>query len=284
MSPYFLRDIVGDHISPIVLASPHSGREYPAEFLANVLPDQMALARAEDRFVDRLVMPAAEKYDLPLIHARWGRTYLDLNRDPADLDSAILTGAPQFGASARVKAGLGILPRIATPGVPLYGKPMALSEAHKRIREVHEPYYGKLGALLARARAANGFAILIDCHSMPTLPRYSGRQGADIVLGDRHGQSSDARITRWIEAAFRHDFQTARNVPYAGGFATGYFGVPAMGTYAVQLEIDRSLYLDPATLEPSENFAAMSDHFSDMIATLGERLASSFEGQRMAAE
>ncbi|MGB3723693.1 MAG: N-formylglutamate amidohydrolase [Pacificimonas sp.] len=284
MSAWFLKDTASSFVAPVVLASPHSGRAFPPGFLENVLPDQAALARAEDRLVDELVMPARKAFDLPLLYARWSRTYLDLNRDVTELDPAIVTGAPAFQPSARVKSGLGVLPRIATPGVPLYSEPLSLEEAHRRIREVHIPYHAKLGALLARARAANGFAVLIDCHSMPPLPRRNGRSGPRIVLGDRDGKSADRRITACMESSWGRDVETARNAPYAGGYATAHFGVPAMGTHAVQLEIDRSLYLNMATLTPNADFAAVSARVTDMVGDLLARLGREFGLSQIAAE
>ncbi|MBV7256511.1 N-formylglutamate amidohydrolase [Pacificimonas sp. WHA3] len=283
MSAFFLRDIAGPRISPVVLASPHSGTEYPDEFLRDAMPGRHALMRAEDRLVDRLVMPVAEAHDLPLLSARWGRTYIDLNRAPEELDSAILDGAPRALRSDRVRAGLGVLPRIATPGVPIYRRPLPLSEAHRRIAEVHEPYHRQLGALLARARAANGFAILIDCHSMPPLPRRAGRRGAEAVLGDRHGDSCDRRFSKSMETALSRHFRTARNTPYAGGYATAYFGEPNMAAHALQIEIDRSLYLDMTSLMPGPGFARVSAALGEGISLFLEDLHRAGD-HRLAAE
>lgn len=284
MLPFHLRDIAGERVPPIVLASPHSGTHYPDSFLADVAPGRLALMRAEDRFVDMLVSRTAEQLDLPLLTAVFGRTYIDLNRDPTELDPLILTGAPRFKLSERVRAGLGVLPRVATPGVAIYRGPLRLEEAYRRIVEVHEPYHRQLATLLARARGANGYAVLIDCHSMPSLPPRQGQAGAAMVIGDRNGMSSDPRIGDWLQTLLERDFRTARNAPYAGGYSTEYHGNPALGTHAVQLEIDRSLYLDPASLSPNGNFTTTEASIRAALTRLLSRLRTDFSSLRQAAE
>ena len=239
---------------PVVLASPHSGRDYPEAFLAASIADLAALRRAEDAHVDDLVRPVARKLGLPLLSAHWGRTFVDLNRAADELDPTIVEGAPARQPSARVRAGLGVLPRVATPGVPIYRQPITLAEARARIEDVHEPYHRALGALLAQARAANGIAILIDCHSMPSLPRKGGHEGAAFVLGDRHGVSADDVLVSAAERALARTRRCVRNRPYSGGHATQRHGRPAMATHAIQLETDRALYLRAGTVDPLPDF------------------------------
>jgi N-formylglutamate amidohydrolase len=254
---------------PIVLASPHSGRDYPAAFLAQTRLTMAQLRRAEDAFVAELLADAAK--DAPLIAARYGRAWLDLNRDAAELDPAMFVDpldAHPAQSSDRVAAGLGVVPRIAAQGLDIYPGRVRSADAAARIAEVHHPYHAALGDLLGAAQARHGFAILLDCHSMPTPPPVAG--GApQIVVGDLFGAAAAAPLVAVIERHFRHaGFRVARNAPYAGGYTTARHGRPAAGVHAVQIEIDRALYMDPARLVRHMGFGRIETSLTGLVAAV----------------
>ena len=261
---------------PVVLASPHSGREYPAAFLAATRLTLAQLRRAEDAFVAELVGPAAEVHGIPLIAGRYGRSWLDLNRDSAEIDPAMVVDplvAHPAQASERVVAGLGVVPRIAAHGLDIYAARLRHAEIAARLAEVHAPYHVALADLLAAARAANGFAVLLDCHSMPTPPASVG--GApQIVIGDRFGTSAATPLVAGIEGYFAEaGLRVARNAPYAGGFTTTRHGNPVNGVHAIQIEIDRALYMDPARLVRHAGFDRLTAVFGGLLAALPALLA-----------
>lgn len=258
---------------PLVMASPHSGREYPPSFLAAARLSPQQLRRAEDPLVDELLEGVA---GVPVLRARYARAFLDLNRAADELDPAMFDGpTPRLARQTeRVAAGLGVLPRVAAQGMDIYRRRLAPAEATARIGSVHEPWHARITELLERARARYGFAILLDCHSMPTP---HGPMAPQIVLGDRHGSSADPALMAWIEAHFRAaGWRVGRNVPYAGGHTTEFHGRPADGIHAVQIEIDRGLYLEPYRLQRNARFgdvaaalAALAARLADDAADLG---------------
>ena len=255
---------------PVVLASPHSGREYPPAFLAATRLTIAQLRRAEDAFVADLIGPAAAD-GVPLVAARFGRAWLDLNRDAAEIDPAMVVdplAAHPSQASERVAAGLGVIPRIAAHGLDIYHSRLRHADIAARLRDVHAPYHATLRGLLAAARTRHGHAILLDCHSMPTPP--AGPHGAPhIVLGDRFGAAADATLVSAIERHFRvAGFRVARNAPYAGGFTTAHHGDPVNGVHAVQIEVDRALYMDPARLVRHSGFDRVERAFTTLVAAL----------------
>ncbi len=254
---------------PVVLASPHSGREYPPAFLAATRLTLAQLRRAEDAFVAELIEPAASAHGVPLLAARYGRSWLDLNRAAAEIDPAMVVDpldADPAQASERVAAGLGVIPRVAAQGLDIYAGRLRHAEIAARLGEVHAPYHAALANLLDTARAAHGFAVLLDCHSMPTPTAGAAPQ---VVLGDRFGTSADGGLVTAIERVFAAaGLRVARNAPYAGGYTTAHHGVPAEGIHAVQIEIDRALYMDPARLVRHAGFDRMAALFVTLVAAL----------------
>lgn len=240
---------------PVVMASPHSGRDYPPAFLAASRLSMAQLRRAEDPLVDALL---AGITDVPVLTARHGRAFLDLNRaddelDPAMFDAPLPVTARQ---TERVGAGLGVLPRVAAQGLDIYRRRMAPSEAEARLAALHRPWHAHIAELLARARARHGFAILIDCHSMP---QPSGVLPPQIVLGDRYGLSASPELVLLIETHFAAaGWRVVRNTPYAGGYTTAFHGAPDVCIHAVQIEIDRSLYVDTQRMTPTAGFTAVA--------------------------
>lgn len=241
--------------APLIFASPHSGRRYPTELLADARVSLISLRRSEDAYVDELFAGAAA-HGAAVLSATIARAYVDLNRDPAELDPEMFDEAPPHSAhvtSARVQAGLGAIPRVSGDGQNIYRRKLALCDAERRITQVHRPYHAMLQNLVAETKEAFGCAVLVDCHSMPSSAR--GAHAPDVVLGDRFGASCHPSVTALAEATLRRlGYRIARNAPFAGGHTTQTYGRPASGVHALQIEINRALYLDERTLERSNGY------------------------------
>ncbi len=261
-----------------VFSSPHSGSDYGPEFLASSALTPLQLRSSEDAFVDELyaAVPAA---GAPLLAARVPRACLDLNRAPDDLDPALIAGASRRFLNARVAAGLGVIPRVVGEGRPIMVGKLSLAEAERRIATCWHPYHDRLRALLGAARAAYGAAILFDCHSMPhdalnAAPLVRGRR-PDVVLGDRFGVACDRSVIDASAEAFTAEgFTVARNAPFAGGYITQTYGRPQSGIHALQIEIDRTLYMDEIRVERRADFAetaARLGRVATALAALGPR-------------
>ena len=240
---------------PFIFASPHSGRTYPPSFLAQSRLSFHNLRRSEDAFVEELFASVLD-CGAPLIAASFPRAYLDVNRAPAELDAAMFEGPLPFAvdaASPRVNAGLGVIPRVVREGADIYHAKLATQEASERLQRLHRPYHAALMRLVEETHARFRVTVVIDCHSMP-----SAAAAPDIVLGDRHGISAAPMLTRAAEDAFeRQGFSVARNVPYAGGYTTQLHGRPSRAHHALQIEINRALYLDEDNIRPGPQFAEL---------------------------
>jgi len=237
---------------PFVFASPHSGDLYPADMGAAAGLGMASLRSAEDALVDRLIAPG-QAQGATLLLGRLGRAWVDLNRDPDDLDPVLIDGLDERTPSPRAAAGYGVIPRLTGDGRPLYDRRLDADEAAGRIARVHAPYHAALEELMQAARARHGMAVLVDWHSMPSRATQGrgGARGPDVVLGDRHGASCAADLTRRLRRSFEAlGWRVALNQPYSGGWTTQRWGRPAEGFHAVQIELNRALYLDEATLEP----------------------------------
>ena len=254
--------------SPLLAASPHSGRTYPPVLLAqSVLPLDL-LRRSEDAYVDILIETAPE-LGITSIVAPFPRVFIDPNRSTKELDPALFSDltARAAGATPHVHAGLGVIPRISAGGKALYEKPLKLVEANQRIAEFYRPYHGAIDVELKSSRDIFGKAILLDFHSMPAV----AAGGVDIVLGDRHGSACDPDIMARVEEAFRQQgFLVRRNRPYAGGYTTAFYGKPTQDRHAVQIEINRGLYLDEETVTRSETFPATREKVEAVLLTLSQ--------------
>ena len=252
--------------APFVFASPHSGRLYPSSFVAASRLGPIGLRRSEDAFVDELFMGVVD-CGAPLIAARFPRAYLDVNRAPGELDSSMFDaplGVTNDPAGPRVQAGLGVIPRIVRDGAEIYRGSLAPTEAEMRLGKLYHPYHTALSRLIEETRAQFGFAVLVDCHSMPSAAAVP-----DVVLGDRYGISAAAPLMRAAERMFeRHGFSTARNSPYAGGYTTHLYGRPARGVHALQVEINRSLYLDEERVARGAEFADVQTRIAHVLADL----------------
>lgn len=270
--------------SAAVFSSPHSGRTYPEDLTARSRLDRRALRASEDAFVDRL-FAAATVWGAPLIAATMPRAYVDLNRGPEELDPAVVRDVQATGLNPRVAAGLGVIPRIVAEGRPIYRGKITLEEARARIAAWHTPYHQRLESLMAEAAARHGHAVLFDCHSMPSdalraAPRVRGGR-AEIVLGDRFGASAARPYMQEAAAAFEAaGFAVAMNAPFAGGHITQRYGRPSQGWHAIQIEIDRGLYLDQEQVEPGPGFAAFHatlDRVIPLLAGIGQTRALAAE-------
>jgi N-formylglutamate amidohydrolase len=235
--------------------------------------DGDAIRRSEDCFVDELI-GAAPSRGMALLTARYGRAYIDVNREAYELDPAMFEDElPPFarGRTARVAAGLGSIARVVSEGQEIYRRKLTFAEARERIEAVHQPYHRALAGLLEETRAAHGRAALIDWHSMPSAASGEaapGRTGCDIVLGDRFGSACAPGLTRLVERALEGmGYRVARNAPYAGGYTTEFYGRPDRGVHALQIEINRAVYLDEAALKPTAGFARLK-HDLDRLCTL----------------
>ena len=258
----------------VVFASPHSGRKYPASFLRRIELNEIEVRSSEDAFVDDL-FGAAVEHGAPLLLAQSPRAYLDLNRGPDELDPAVIDGVRRVAHNPRIASGLGVIPRVVANGRAIYRGKLTLAEAHERIINVWRPYHDTLQSLLDESHARFGEAILIDCHSMPhEALEHVGPPGStrpDIVLGDRFGAAAASSIVEHVEAAFASaGFKVARNMPFAGAYMCQHYGRPSRRFHAVQIEIDRSLYMDEATIKPNEKFKAFKAALNGVIAEIAE--------------
>ena len=247
-------------LAPLVLNSSHSGRDYPQRFLEMTRLDHLSIRQSEDAWVDEL-FGRAPHLGVPLLRAHFPRAYLDVNREPWELDPAMFVEplSERFNTtSPRVAAGLGTLARVVAENKPIYRERLTLDDARMRIEGIYQPYHATLQRLLSEAMASFGVAILIDCHSMPRLSRSGDRPAPDVVLGDRYGTACAAGIIDLVETVFAGaGLKVARNRPYAGGFCTRAYGRPQHGVHAVQIEISRHLYMNEVTLAKHDGFAAM---------------------------
>jgi len=258
----------------VVFASPHSGRDYPASFLRRALLDESQIRSSEDAFVDQLFQNVP-KFGAPFLMALAPRAFVDLNRAPEELDQALIEGVRRISQNPRVASGLGVIPRVVANGRAIYRGKISLEEAHTRLSIYWRPYHDQLQTLLDESRARFGEAILIDCHSMPheALENVGppGTPRPDVVLGDRFGAAASGAVVDRVEAAFtRAGLRVARNMPFAGAYIAQHYGRPSRHQHAVQVEIDRALYMNEQTLLPNGNFEAFRTLLQGVIADLTE--------------
>jgi N-formylglutamate amidohydrolase len=258
---------------PLVVASPHSGADYPEEFLAAARLDPLTLRRSEDCFVDE-IFAASPDLGAPMIAARFPRAYLDANREAWELDPTMFSDLlPSFvnARSPRVRMGLGTIARVVASGEEIYARKLRFAEARHRVDTLYHPYHHALRRLVDETETTFGGYLLLDCHSMPSAASAVGGQAAaDIVLGDCHGVACAPRI---VEAArdflARRDFAVTLNAPYAGGFTTGHYGNPWRGRHALQIEINRALYMDERTYRRKAGFDRLRREMTALVAHLG---------------
>lgn len=260
--------------SCVVFASPHSGADYPDEMMRQTILGNHLIRSSEDAFVDRLFDSATE-FGARFVKAGVPRAYVDLNRSPDELDPALIEGVRRQGHNPRVASGLGVIPRVVANGRAIYRGKISLREAQQRLDRYWYPYHAELQGLLDDAMRHHGQSVLIDCHSMPHEAVESviraGVRRPDIVLGDRFGAAAAGSVVDRVEAAFTaQGFAVARNAPFAGAYITQAYGRPTRGQHAVQVEIDRALYMDEKRIEPNENFEKVRGALRRAIAEIAQ--------------
>jgi len=259
-----------------LFCSPHSGADYRPEFLAQSRLDPVALRRSEDAFVDEIFAAAPERGAF-LLRAVFPRAFLDPNREPWELDPAMFEDPlPAFvnTRSPRVTAGLGTIARVVANGEEIYAGKLSFAEARRRIERYYRPYHVALESLVDRTRDRFGWCLLIDCHSMPSvggpMDRDSGMRRVDFVLGDCHGSACSPALSDRVEQYLSGlGYAVTRNLPYAGGYVTRHYGRPAKGVHALQIEINRALYMDEDRVERGPRFARLVEETDGLIAAIG---------------
>jgi N-formylglutamate amidohydrolase len=273
---------------PMVFSSPHSGRHYPQGFIESSRLAPERLRRSEDAYVEEL-FSGVTRHGAPLLAARFPRAFLDLNREPFELDPDLFDDAlPAFAntRSLRVQGGLGTIARVVGDAEEIYRRRLTVAEGLARIERLYWPYHAQLSALIERTRRRFGLVVLIDCHSMPSgeAAGVNAGQRAHFVLGDRFGSACAPELTRYVEAALKaQGYEISLNRPYAGGYITEHYGAPAQGVHALQVEINRSLFTDEARLSLTEGFAPLQAQLMTLVAGMAD-FARTLQPIRAAAE
>jgi N-formylglutamate amidohydrolase len=261
--------------APIIFNSPHSGSAYPDAFLRVSRIDLPALRRSEDSFMDELIGGLSDR-GFAVVRVHFPRSYVDVNREPYELDPRMFAGRlPSFAntRSMRVAGGLGTIPRVVGDGQEIYRERLAVDDALSRIETLYKPYHRALRRLINRVHQSFGTAVLVDCHSMPSIgvSRDEPRR-PDVVIGDRYGTSCAPLLPDRVEETMgRLGYSVGRNKPYAGGFITEHYGNPASGLHVVQLELNRAVYMDERRREKGPRFAQVVADFAalaDALATV----------------
>jgi len=260
---------------PLIFASPHSGRNYPPDFVAGSRLDPVSLRRSEDSFVDDL-FAASPDFGAPLLRALFPRAFIDPNREPFELDQSMFSDElPDYvnTESSRVAAGLGTIARVVSSGQDIYPRKLTFAEAADRIDSYYRPYHKALENLIADTRRRFGYCVIVDCHSMPSiggpLDPDAGRGRANFIIGDCFGSACAPYITDAVERTISgFGYGVARNKPFAGGFTTRHYGQPRDGVHAVQIEINRALYMDEINIEKNGSFDRIAAQMTDVIAAL----------------
>jgi N-formylglutamate amidohydrolase len=276
---------------PAVVASPHSGSVYPAEFLAQAAVPLAVLRRAEDAFVDEL-FGNAPSLGMPLLAARFPRSYVDANREPYELDPGMFEGPlprPLNHRTTRVAAGLGMIPRVAASGEAIYRGRVPSETIERRLESCWRPYHAALSALVEHTYGLFGSVLLIDAHSMPssasTLGPRERDHRVDVVLGDNHGESCALGLVDGAERWFRsRGLKVRRNQPYAGGFTTQRYGRPAVARHALQIEINRALYMDEVRHEKLPTAGTFTRLITGFLEEMGRQAVETLQPRPLAAE
>lgn len=287
LTPAFVIDHPMEQSAPVVFSSPHSGNVYPTALLASTRLDPRSLRKSEDCYVDEL-FSAAPSHGAPLISARFPRAYLDVNREPYELDPELIDGTlPGFAntRSMRVSGGLGTIARVVADGEEIYRERLDITVALARIDHLYRPFHAALNDLITRTRTTFGYAVLIDCHSMPsTSINHAGPGRPDFVIGDRFGASCDPGVVQCLRSILTDlGYRVQLNRPYAGGFITEHYGRPHQHVHAIQVEMNRGLYLNEHTLARLKSFEDTAHQMQRFIARATRELPNALE-RRAAAE
>jgi N-formylglutamate deformylase len=274
--------------APIIFNSPHSGSIYPREFLSLSRIDLAGLRRSEDSFMDEMIAHLVAR-GFPVVRVNFPRSYVDVNREPYELDPRMFSGRlPSFAntRSMRVAGGLGTIPRVVGDGQEIYRERLEVEDALRRIDTLYKPYHRALRRLIGKAHQAFGSVLMVDCHSMPSvgMSRDEPRR-PDVVIGDRYGTSCAPVLADVVEETFTHlGYSIGRNKPYAGGFITEHYGNPASGLHAIQIELNRALYMDERQRVRNERFERVAADFTVLADALTAVPLENFGPFQTAAE
>jgi|TARA_B100001094_G_scaffold66541_1_gene62727 N-formylglutamate deformylase len=270
--------------SGVVFALPHSGRDYGVSFLNQSILDQLSIRSSEDAFLDQLI-DGIEKYGAPKIIANAPRAFIDLNRSTDELDPALISGIKNNIKNPRISSGLGVIPRVVSHGKEIYRGKLSFEQAQSRIKYYWKPYHTDLSNLLQRSQSVFGQSLLIDIHSMPheaVSTQSSFIKPPEIVVGDRFGMSSDPEFTNLVISILKqHEFRVAKNTPFAGAFITKHHGKVKKRIHALQLEIDRSLYMDEEKISPNSEFEELKTRLFPALIQISSLICKS---EKIAAE
>jgi len=263
-----------EQTSCVVFASPHSGRHYPPGFLRDSVLNELVIRSSEDAFMDILIEQGS-KSGSPVLCATLPRAYLDLNRATEELDPSLIEGVRLKTHNPRVASGLGVIPRVVSNGRAIYRGKLPQKEAKRRIEGYWQPYDDRLQTLLDETHARYGEAILVDWHSMPheavqaVNAQISVRP--DVVIGDRFGASADEDIVARVETILLEaGLRVTRNAPFAGAYIVQHYGRPSRKQHALQIEVDRALYMDEAQVVPNENFSEFQSLMNRVVAEISQ--------------
>ncbi|MFG1296380.1 N-formylglutamate amidohydrolase [Xanthobacter variabilis] len=272
---------------PFVFNSPHSGRIYPTSFVAQTRLDFATLRRSEDSFVDELFEDVVNA-GAPLMRALFPRSFLDLNREPYELDPRMFEGRlPPYAntRSVRVAGGLGTIARVVGDAQEIYPARLTVAEGLERIEAFYKPYHQTLRRLIMETQRRFGLVVLVDCHSMPSTSIRDESLRADFVLGDRYGTSCGCVVTQALEHELsRAGYRVLRNKPYAGGYITEHYGNPSAGLHAVQIEVNRALYMDEARYERGVSFDRVRTDIRVAMDRVFTQVLTALDVPRAAAE
>ena len=270
--------------SGVVFALPHSGRDYGISFLNQSILDQLSIRSSEDAFLDQLI-DGIEKYGAPKIIANAPRAFIDLNRSTDELDPALISGIKNNIKNPRISSGLGVIPRVVSHGKEIYRGKLSFEQAQSRIKYYWKPYHTDLSNLLQRSQSVFGQSLLIDIHSMPheaVSTQSSFIKPPEIIVGDRFGMSSDPEFTNLVISILKqHEFRVAKNTPFAGAFITKHHGKVKKRIHALQLEIDRSLYMDEEKVSPNSEFEELKTRLFPALIQISSLICKS---DKIAAE
>jgi len=284
--PAYRLEMPETRIGPVIVASPHSGRHYPWGFARSTVLDERTIRSSEDAFVDMLVAEAPAM-GVPLLAAEYPRAYIDLNRSCDELDPAVIADLDRVPSNPRVSSGLGVIPRVVANGRLIYRGKLRRQEAEHRIEQVWRPYHACLDGLMQATQAEFGTAILLDFHSMPgdaldAVARTPGAPRPDVVIGDRFGASASADVVDALEVAFQGTgLVVSRNTPFAGAYIAQHYGHPSRGRHAIQIEIDRGIYMNEALIRPNGNFRHVK---AVLTGVLGRMIGAQGGAMPVAAE
>jgi N-formylglutamate amidohydrolase len=288
-APVYVIQAPAEQTVPFVFCSPHSGTEYGEAFRRASRLDYATLRKSEDSHVDVLFGAVSER-GAPLLCALFPRAYVDPNREPFELDPAMFEDRlPDYvnTASPRVAAGLGTIAKLVCNGAEIYRKKLRFAEALERIDTYYRPYHAALTQLVEETKRQFGIAVVVDCHSMPSvggpMDKDPGARRVDFVLGDAYGAACHPSLTLAAEAKLRSfGYAVHRNMPYAGGYTTRHYGNPAQGQHALQIEINRALYLNERTFEKKPGFAVVERHLRTVVGRLFNELPGMLGGREAA--